>query len=172
MGRVTCRYNAAAAAALWDLWLAGLERMGAAAVLLLLCGAVGQGHHKWLPYAWAGPQAAALCHAAKSRMSWPAPTLTPFFLAALLLASAVTHASREGDTRIPACWPPPPPAGPVARKFFLKELHELKTDIFNQLIETGALPVRPGVKRLISEWGTAACGVPDLSWVVHSMWGA
>jgi len=37
------------------------------------------------------------------------------------------------------------------RKAFLKELHELKTDIFNQLIETGKLPVRPGVIRLISE---------------------
>lgn len=100
-------------------------------------------------------------------------------------------------------------ADPAARKAFLKELHELKTDIFNkvgrhsravaglgtirlrarhgvlpsatpaqrpacrpqprpppphccspaprcplptQLIETGSLPVRPGVKRLISEW--------------------
>jgi hypothetical protein len=32
----------------------------------------------------------------------------------------------------------------------LKELHELKTDIFNELIETGRLPVRPGVSRLIS----------------------
>ncbi|PSC75122.1 haloacid dehalogenase-like hydrolase domain-containing protein isoform A [Micractinium conductrix] len=40
---------------------------------------------------------------------------------------------------------------PAQRKAFLKELHELKTDIFNQLIETGALPVRPGVKRLINE---------------------
>lgn len=34
-----------------------------------------------------------------------------------------------------------------------------QTDIFNQLIETGALPVRPGVKRLISEW-PADCGRP------------
>ncbi|KAI3425903.1 hypothetical protein D9Q98_007876 [Chlorella vulgaris] len=40
---------------------------------------------------------------------------------------------------------------PAARKAFLKELHELKTDIFNTLIETGSLPVRPGVKRLIDE---------------------
>lgn len=39
---------------------------------------------------------------------------------------------------------------PDARKAFLKELHELKTDIFNELIETGRLPVRPGVSRLIS----------------------
>ncbi len=50
-------------------------------------------------------------------------------------------------------------ADPAARKAFLKELHELKTDIFNQLIETGALPVRPGVKRLISERpGLLVCG--------------
>ena len=40
---------------------------------------------------------------------------------------------------------------PAERKAFLKELHELKTDIFNELIETGRLPVRPGVSRLISE---------------------
>lgn len=37
------------------------------------------------------------------------------------------------------------------RKAFLKELHELKTDIFNDLIESGKLPVRPGVIRLINE---------------------
>jgi hypothetical protein len=36
-----------------------------------------------------------------------------------------------------------------ARKAFLKELHELKTDIFNELVETGRLPLRPGVKRLV-----------------------
>lgn len=40
---------------------------------------------------------------------------------------------------------------PAARKAFLKELHEAKTDIFNELIETGRLPVRPGVARLINE---------------------
>jgi HAD superfamily hydrolase (TIGR01509 family) len=40
---------------------------------------------------------------------------------------------------------------PDVRKDFLKELHELKTDIFNELIETGKLPVRPGVSRLINE---------------------
>ena len=41
---------------------------------------------------------------------------------------------------------------PAARKAFLKELHEMKTDIFNELIETGRLPVRPGVKRLIGAY--------------------
>jgi hypothetical protein len=44
---------------------------------------------------------------------------------------------------------------PEARKAFLKELHELKTDIFNELIESGRLPVRPGVKRLIGEHDAA-----------------
>ena len=40
---------------------------------------------------------------------------------------------------------------PAERTAFLKELHELKTDIFNELIESGKLPVRPGVIRLINE---------------------
>lgn len=40
---------------------------------------------------------------------------------------------------------------PEERKSYLKELHEMKTDIFNELIETGNLPVRPGVIRLINE---------------------
>ncbi len=39
----------------------------------------------------------------------------------------------------------------ASRKAFLKEMHELKTDIFNELIESGKLPVRPGVARLINE---------------------
>lgn len=39
----------------------------------------------------------------------------------------------------------------ASRKAFLKEMHELKTDIFNELIESGKLPVRPGVSRLINE---------------------
>ena len=50
-----------------------------------------------------------------------------------------------------------------ARTSFLKELHEMKTDIFNQLIETGKLPVRPGVIRLIGAsvlvWGEGGRGV-------------
>jgi HAD superfamily hydrolase (TIGR01509 family) len=37
------------------------------------------------------------------------------------------------------------------RKAFLKKMHEAKTDMFNKLIETGKLPVRPGVIRLINE---------------------
>lgn len=37
------------------------------------------------------------------------------------------------------------------RDVFLKELHTLKTDLFMQIIETGQLPLRPGVKRLVDE---------------------
>lgn len=44
------------------------------------------------------------------------------------------------------------------RKKFLQELHLLKTDLFMDLIETGRLPLRPGVKALIG-----ACIYPSLS---------
>ena len=37
----------------------------------------------------------------------------------------------------------------------LKELHELKTDFFLQIIESGQIPLRPGVARLIDEAITA-----------------
>jgi hypothetical protein len=37
------------------------------------------------------------------------------------------------------------------------ELHRLKTDLFMQLVETGAMPLRPGVKRLVQE--AVAAGV-------------
>ena len=47
---------------------------------------------------------------------------------------------------------------PEERRAFLKDLHELKTDIFNELIESGRLPVRPGVKRLIGEAGLGWAG--------------
>lgn len=33
----------------------------------------------------------------------------------------------------------------------IKELHKLKTDLFMQIIESGQLPLRPGVKRLVDE---------------------
>lgn len=36
------------------------------------------------------------------------------------------------------------------RVSFVKEMHLLKTDIFMKLIEEGRLPLRPGVKRIIS----------------------
>jgi HAD superfamily hydrolase (TIGR01509 family) len=34
---------------------------------------------------------------------------------------------------------------------FIKELHKLKTDLFMQLIESGELPLRPGVARIVDE---------------------
>jgi HAD superfamily hydrolase (TIGR01509 family) len=34
---------------------------------------------------------------------------------------------------------------------FIKELHKLKTDLFMQIIESGELPLRPGVARLVDE---------------------
>lgn len=37
------------------------------------------------------------------------------------------------------------------RDAFIKELHLLKTDLFMQLIESGSLPLRPGVARIIDE---------------------
>lgn len=33
----------------------------------------------------------------------------------------------------------------------MKELHKLKTDIFMGMVESGAMPLRPGVKRLVGE---------------------
>ncbi|KAF6255031.1 hypothetical protein COO60DRAFT_259290 [Scenedesmus sp. NREL 46B-D3] len=40
---------------------------------------------------------------------------------------------------------------PEARKALVADLHKLKTDLFMQLVETGAMPLRPGVKRLVGE---------------------
>ena len=34
---------------------------------------------------------------------------------------------------------------------FIKEMHKLKTDLFMQIIESGELPLRPGVARIIDE---------------------
>jgi HAD superfamily hydrolase (TIGR01509 family) len=34
---------------------------------------------------------------------------------------------------------------------FVKELHKLKTDLFMQIIESGELPLRPGVARIVDE---------------------
>ena len=35
------------------------------------------------------------------------------------------------------------------RQAFVKELHLLKTDIFMRMVESGMMPLRPGVKRLV-----------------------
>jgi hypothetical protein len=38
-----------------------------------------------------------------------------------------------------------------AQQALVASLHKLKTDLFMQLVETGAMPLRPGVKRLVDE---------------------
>lgn len=38
---------------------------------------------------------------------------------------------------------------PEAQKAFVAELHKLKTDMFMEFVESGAMPLRPGVKRLV-----------------------
>jgi HAD superfamily hydrolase (TIGR01509 family) len=43
------------------------------------------------------------------------------------------------------------PAETVDKDALIKELHKLKTDLFMQIIESGQLPLRPGVARLIDE---------------------
>jgi hypothetical protein len=40
---------------------------------------------------------------------------------------------------------------PEERKALVAGLHKLKTDLFMDLVETGAMPLRPGVKRLVGE---------------------
>ncbi|KAG2436941.1 hypothetical protein HXX76_006459 [Chlamydomonas incerta] len=46
----------------------------------------------------------------------------------------------------------------AARKALVAELHLLKTDLFMELVDSGAMPLRPGVARLIGE--AMAAGVP------------
>jgi HAD superfamily hydrolase (TIGR01509 family) len=43
------------------------------------------------------------------------------------------------------------PAGVVDKDTFIKELHKLKTDCYMQIIDSGQLPLRPGVARLVDE---------------------
>ncbi len=40
---------------------------------------------------------------------------------------------------------------PAARAELVKGLHLLKTDIFMEMVESGAMPLRPGVARLVNE---------------------
>eukprot|EP00884_Botryococcus_braunii_P022728 jgi/Botrbrau1/9139/Bobra.160_3s0012.3 len=47
---------------------------------------------------------------------------------------------------------------PAERKQYVADLHKLKTDIFMQMIESGSMPLRPGVKRLVGE--AIGAGVP------------
>ena len=43
------------------------------------------------------------------------------------------------------------PSNVVDKDALIKELHKLKTDLFIQIIESGELPLRPGIARLIDE---------------------
>jgi len=43
------------------------------------------------------------------------------------------------------------PDGVEDTEAFIKDLHELKTDLFMKIIEAGELPLRPGVARLVDE---------------------
>ncbi len=43
------------------------------------------------------------------------------------------------------------PADVTDKEALIKELHRLKTDLFMQIIESGELPLRPGVARLVDE---------------------
>ncbi len=43
------------------------------------------------------------------------------------------------------------PAGVMDKDAFIKELHKLKTDCYMEMIDTGQLPLRPGVARLVDE---------------------
>ena len=49
---------------------------------------------------------------------------------------------------------------PEERKALVQSLHLLKTDIFMELVEGGALPLRPGVSRLVRESRTAEPPLP------------
>ncbi len=43
------------------------------------------------------------------------------------------------------------PAGTGDRDALIKELHRIKTDCYTQMVESGRLPLRPGVARLVDE---------------------
>jgi HAD superfamily hydrolase (TIGR01509 family) len=43
------------------------------------------------------------------------------------------------------------PEGVLDQEALIKELHKLKTDLYMQIIESGELPLRPGVARLVDE---------------------
>jgi len=43
------------------------------------------------------------------------------------------------------------PAGTSDQDALIKELHKLKTDYYTQIVESGELPLRPGVARLVDE---------------------
>lgn len=55
------------------------------------------------------------------------------------------------------------PQDDEARKKLVQELHLLKTDLFMELVETGAMPLRAGVKRLVRKSRTKAQHVVNTS---------
>jgi hypothetical protein len=67
---------------------------------------------------------------------------------------------------------------PQEQQTLVAGLHKLKTDLFMQLVETGAMPLRPGVKRLVQEaiaagvlfsvcvWGGGARGC-SVGWIAN-----
>jgi len=67
---------------------------------------------------------------------------------------------------------------PAARAELVKGLHLLKTDLFMGLVETGAMPLRPGVARLVREaidaggwmWVGVLGGVEDVGGRVWWVW--
>ncbi|CAI7729559.1 unnamed protein product [Closterium sp. NIES-53] len=65
-------------------------------------------------------------------------------------------------------WPQAAPTDPSERAAFVAGLHKSKTALFMQLVETGALPLRPGVARWVSwRWVLCPC---DQVWHGESVW--
>lgn len=72
------------------------------------------------------------------------------------------------------------PAGINDKDALIKELHKLKTELFMKIIESGELPLRPGVKRIVDEASAegmllAVCSTSNekaVSAVVNVMLGA
>ena len=60
------------------------------------------------------------------------------------------------------------------RQKLVQDLHLLKTDIFMQLVEGGAMPLRPGVRRLVGEYqGKGVASGVLLTWcgrTAYNMW--
>ena len=50
------------------------------------------------------------------------------------------------------------------RQALVKELHLLKTDLFMKMVEDGMMPLRPGVKRLVS---ASSLSLLTCSWETH-----
>lgn len=68
----------------------------------------------------------------------------PFYGELLKVAGGKERMRRYFDTHQ---WP----AGLEDNDAFIKELHELKTDCFREMIDARQLPLRPGVARLVDE---------------------